>query len=164
MNVETLELIKENFELIKGEPEVNNIFPYVGQGKELPASNGQLLSSKAKALGVTPMAYKVKVLDPNQITLSAWDWKQQPAKLAAMIADPERLKAAPPILVHEKADASYEVIDGGHRRTAAMRLELPIKAIIISDGAYKALEKKGWRDTAMYRLANHFYRKGRITQ
>jgi hypothetical protein len=162
MTVETLELIKANFELIKGEPEVNNVFPLVGNGKELLATDGPTILADAKKIGVTPSDFKVKILDPKQIALSAWNYKQRQDKIQEMVDDPERLKKCAPILIHEKKDGSYEVIDGGHRRTAAIRLELPIKTLCVNDKAYQALDNVGWRDTKMYRLANYLFGKGLI--
>lgn len=164
MKAADLELIKSLFDLIKGEAQVATVFPYVGNGQETPPSNGPALLALARKAGVTPADFKVQILDPSQLLLSHWDYKQQPDKIEAMVDEPERLKKSPPILVHDRGmDKPSEVIDGGHRRTAAIQLGLPIKAVVMSNKANRILEGRlGWKDTQMYRLGNYLLGKGLI--
>ena len=165
MTGEELDIIKACFDMMKGEPDVNNIFPFVGQGHNPSPSNGPRLANKAKTLGVTKYDFSIRVLDPKQLKLSKWNYKQQPEKIAGMVADPERLKAAPPILVHELPnEKGYEVIDGGHRRTAAAQLDLPIQCIVVRDKGYQAMDKGGMKDYEMYRVGQYLYDKGAIVK
>ena len=164
MTGEELDIVKACFDMLKGDVEVNNIFPFVGQGHNPSPGKGPAMANMAAKIGVTKYDFKMRVLDPKQNKLSKWNYKQQPEKIASMVADPERLKGAPPILVHALPAGGYEVIDGGHRNTAATQLSLPIQCIVVSDKGYQAMVKAGFKDYEMYRTGQYYYDKGVITQ
>jgi len=94
-------------------------------------------------------------LDPNKVVASTWnEFGAHEKKLKGFLSGGD-MANAPPVLVHRMADGSLEVIDGIHRVTAARKLGLPIRAIVIDDvGHVKTLGR--FRDTVQYDLA-HWY-------